>query len=148
LEQDSYDRIEDKIFSGAISRNGVFRCENNFILFYNTIVEKGIETFFKRKERLSNRARVKETNYKSKPIIIEKNLSHSANSVIHENPYVHATITDYLDSSNYDVWVLSNNRITVVPQTVCSMSSLNRLCGHISREFQEGRIKELEESIY
>ncbi|MFX0139071.1 MAG: hypothetical protein ACFFDN_35850, partial [Candidatus Hodarchaeota archaeon] len=58
------------------------------------------------------------------------------------NPYVHVTITDYIDNSNYEIWVLSDNRISIVPQTVCSMSSLNRLCDHISKDFQEGNIKE------
>jgi hypothetical protein len=152
--------------SGFISRDGIFQCEKDFKLFYSTIIENGVNIFFKRKEKLSNRARVKETNYESKPLFIEfeepifkdknqnkrlidvlRNLVRSANSVIHDNPYVHATITDYIDNSNYEIWVLSNNRITIVPQTVCTMSSLNRFCDHISKEFQEGAIKDMNEGI-
>jgi hypothetical protein len=152
------------ILSGFISRDGIYKCEKNFSLFFKTIVESSVDIFSKRKEKLSNRARIKETNYEGKPLFIEfeepifqdKNqnkrlisvlskLSRSANSVIHNNPYVHATITDYIDNSNYEIWVLSENKITIVPQTVCTMSSLNRFCNHISKEFQEGRIRDIQE---
>lgn len=158
--------IKSTILDGFISRDGIFRCERDFKMFYRTIVEKSIEIFFKRKEQFSNRARVKETNYESKPLYIEfdepifkdknnnvrlidvlRNLTHSANSVLHDNPYVHVTLTDYIDNSNYEIWVLSDSRISIVPQTVCSMSSLNRLCAHISKEFQEGNIKEIIEDL-
>ncbi len=154
------------ILRGFVSRDGIYKCEKNFRLFYEAIVENSIEIFFERKEKLSNRARVKETNYESKPFFIEfeepifhdkthnkrligvlRNLTHSANSVIHDNPYVHATVTDYIDNSNYEIWVLSDNRITIVPQAICTMSSLNRFCYHLSKEFQEGRIKDMEEVI-
>lgn len=150
-----------KVLSAFISREGTFKCELEFKLFFSSVVESSIEIFFRRKKQFSNRARVKETNYKSKPIFIEfeepifkdknnnvrlieilKNLTHTANSILHDNPYVHVTLIDYIDNSNFEIWVLSNNRISIVPQTVCSMSSLNRLCNHISKEFQEGTIKE------
>jgi hypothetical protein len=158
--------IRSKILSGFISRDGIFKCEMEFKQFYETIVEKSIEIFFRRKEQLSNRARIKETNYESKPLVIEfdepifknreqnkrllealKTLPHSAGSVIHSNPYLHATVIDYIDNSNYEIWVLSENRISIVPQTICSMSSLNRLCDHVSKEFQEGIVKDLKEVI-
>jgi hypothetical protein len=158
--------IRSKILSGFISRDGIFKCEMEFKQFYETIVEKSIEIFFIRKEQLSNRARMKETNYESKPLVIEfdepifknreqnkrllealKTLPHSAGSVIHSNPYLHATVIDYIDNSNYEIWVLSENRISIVPQTICSMSSLNRLCNHVSKEFQEGIVKDLKEVI-
>lgn len=153
-----------KVLSGFISRDGIFKSELEFKSFYETIVQKAIEIFFNRKSQLSNRARTKETRFESKPLFIEfeepifrnkeqnkrligvlKNLAHSARSVIHSNPYLHATITDYIDNSCYEIWVLSDYRVTVVPQTICTMSSLNRLCDHVSKEFQEGILKDSSE---
>ena len=151
-----------KVLSGFISRDGVFKCEHDFKPFYEAIIDKGVEIFSQRKEKLSNRARIKENNYESRPFFIEfdesifknkeqnyrlitvlKNLSHLSYSVVHANPYLHMTATDSLDNSNYDIWILSDNKITVAPQTVCSMSALNRLCDHISKEFREGLVKDI-----
>jgi hypothetical protein len=157
--------VKSTILNGFISRDGIFKCERDFKIFYKTIIEKSIEIFFKKREKFSNRARVKEEKFESKPLIIEfdepifkykeqnfrliynlKSLINSASSIIHDNPYLHATVTDYTDNSNYDIWILSDNRITVVPQTVCSMSSLNRLFDHISKEFPEGIVRDIKET--
>jgi len=153
-----------KVLSGSIARNGVFRFELGFREFYETVIEQGIDTFVKRTAQLSNRERMKETRFAAKPLFIEfdspvfrdkeqnkkliqaiKTLPYSARSAIHDNPYLHLTIIDYLDNSNYDVWVLSDSRISIVPQTVCTTNSLNRFCDHVSREFQEGIIRDSEE---
>lgn len=155
---------KQKVLTGSISRNGVFKCELGFKLFYKTVIEKGIGIFFDRKEKFSNRARIKETNYESRPFFIKfneaiftnkeqnyrlietlKNMPHLGYSVVHANPYLHMTATDYIDNSNYEIWILSDDKITIAPQTVCSMSALNRLCDHISKEFEEGHIKEVGE---
>jgi len=148
-----------RVMSGLVSRDGIYRVQREFKIFIEHIIGKSIEIFQKRREQLSNRARKKEENYACKPIFIEfgepifknkeKNIcladvinkfTNSACSIIHENPYMHAIITDYQDNSNYDIWVLADNNITIVPQTVCSMSSLNRFINHLSKEFQEGEI--------
>lgn len=150
----------DKVMSGSFSRNGCFKIDEDFKGFFNSILTKGIALMTKRLGNLSHRERSKSANFASKPVYIEfsepvfrdkeqnrrlvnalKMLSNSANSVIHQNPYMHVVLMDYLDNSNMDIWVLSDTRITISPQTVCTMSSLNRLCDHISKEFKEGEIK-------
>lgn len=157
-------KLRSKTMSGFISRDGVFKVESGFRLLYDTVLEQAIEIFSKRTEQLSNRARTKDTQFKSKPLFIEfdeaifhdkeqnqrlieviKHLSHSARSVIHDNPYLHVSVIDYMDNSNYEVWVLSDSRISIVPQTICTMHSLNRFCDHISKEFQEGVVKDSRE---
>ena len=155
------DTNKPRILSGFISREGIFRCEKEFNLFYEVVVEKAIDIFFRRKKQLSNRMRKKEANYESKPFFIEfdepifkdrkqnsrfitllRNLPHLAYSTVHTNPYLHMTVVDYIDNSNYEIWILSEKRITIAPQAVCSMSALNRLCDYISREFKEGIIRD------
>ena len=142
---------------GSISRHGIFQCNNDFLLFYDSVIVKGMNIFAERKNKLSNRARTKANQFRSKPIFIEfeepifKNkeqnfrlinsirlLTHSGNSIIHTNPYLHMTVTDYIDNSTFEIWVLSDKRISIVPQTVCTMASLSKLLDHISREFKEG----------
>lgn len=172
MENVWFDLVEEtdiskrKVLVGSISRSGVFKCDLQFKLFYQTILEKSIRIFSRRREQLSNRARTENTNYQIKPLFIEfdepifrdkeqnqrlvrilRNLPHLAYSVVHENPYLHMTVTDYIDNSNYEIWILSDSRITIAPQIVSSMSSLNRLCDHISREFKEGLLKDLKETV-
>jgi hypothetical protein len=36
-------------------------------------------------------------------------------AVFHENPYLHFAVTDYLDGSNYDVFVTHDDRLTILP---------------------------------
>ncbi len=153
-----------KVISGSISRNGVFRFESGFKDFYETIVEQAVATFSKRTTQLSHRQRTKEAQFAANPLFIEfdspvfkdknqnkklieaiKHIPYSARSAIHDNPYLHISVIDYLDNSNYDVWILSDNRISIVPQSVCTMNSLNRFCDHISRDFLEGVIKDSKE---
>ena len=158
--------INNKILIGYISREGIFKCDLNFKLFYDNIIERSIDIYHKRKEILLNRARKKENNFKSKPLFIEfdepifknklnnerlikslKRMTHLNYSVLHSNPYLHVTATDCLDNSNYEIWVLSDNKITISPQTVCSMSALNRLCDYLSMDFDEGRVKDFNEVV-
>ena len=43
--------IKPTILSGFISRDGIFKCDRDFKIFYKTIVEKSIEIFFKKREK-------------------------------------------------------------------------------------------------
>ena len=48
-------------------------------------------------------------------------------AVFHRNPYLHFTVTDYLDGSNLDVFVTEDDRVTVLPGYRASLGSLARL---------------------
>lgn len=161
-----FDLISDEreTIKGMISRDGKFAWLGKFTLFRKIILEQAIKASAKNYEKLENRSRREQPDFKAKPIFIEydvpvfadkeqnkklvralKKLPHSANSVIHENPYLHMTLADYHDGSSCDIWVLSNNKISIIPQTVCTASSLNRICSSIFRDFMEGNIKDLSE---
>ncbi len=66
----------------------------------------------------------------------------STKAVFHSNPYYHASIADFLDGSSFDVWVLSSNRVVIVPQAKSSSQAFERLITHIFANFGEGVVSE------
>lgn len=150
-----------ELFFGSLSRDGVFKCNKNLRLFFNTILNAvskiGSEKIklFKQRSRIENHGQIKplaiefssnvfkdvEQNHRLIKVISE--FPKSSYTVYHGNPYLHASLVDYCDGSAYDVWVLSESRIILVPQLKASFSSISRLCEHIFRRFREGEIREL-----
>lgn len=154
-------RSENKeLFFGFLSRDGVFKCNKNLKLFFETILETvskiGNEKIklFKERSRLETKGVIKplvieytnnifkevEQNHRLIKVIGE--FPKSSYTVYHGNPYVHASLVDYCDGSSFDLWVLSETKIIIVPQLKASFSSISRLCEHIFRRFREGEIKE------
>lgn len=154
---------EDKVFFNAsLSRDGFFQCSStNIEYFYNTIIRtvltiaRNNSKIFSKRSRMENRGKVK-------PIVIKysyslfENLEQNSRfinvitkfplssiSVYHKNPYLHMSLIDYLDGSSYDLWILSNNEIIIVPQLRNTFNSLSRLTEFIFEKFQEGELSEL-----
>ena len=142
-------------------RDTRFQCSYNFTLFYQRMIEgianKAAESF----ELFDNRSRVKEDNFATKPLaifydvgifkdkkqnfrLIEalKSIKNSSISVIHANPYLHVSYVDYRDGSSCDIWVLSENKISIIPQIRSTPAALERLCECIFTGFREGLIKD------
>ena len=67
-------------------------------------------------------------------------------SVIHANPYIHLSVFDYYDGSSFNIWVLSTDRIIIVPQLKASFQSVKRLVNHIFDCYCEGDIEDYEAS--
>lgn len=143
-----------------ISRNGVFKCNRMFGFFYNTIGQDIINKAVNDINLLNNRQRIREENFKPKPIVIEftidlfkdvnqnkrlievlQGISYSSLSVSHSNPYLNCSYVDFKDGSSYDIWILSNNEITIIPQMRCTYASLEKLSHHIFIGLREGTIK-------
>ncbi len=114
--------------------------------------------------KLDNRERLRERSYATQPFFIEfaddilisadarahllaalSRMPHTSQSVIHANPYLHVSILDYLEDTSCELYVLSPSRISIVPQTRTSPTSLARLCAHIAKEFGEGRVVDYSE---
>ena len=129
-------------------------------VFINGIARIGGESFAK----LDQRERVAANAYAARPFFIEypedilastesrkgllaalARMSHTSQSVIHDNPYVHVAILDYLEGTSCDLYVLSPKRSSIVPQTRSSPTSLARVYAHISREFAEGELRDYTE---
>jgi hypothetical protein len=68
--------------------------------------------------------------------------SKATKALFHSNPYFHASVADVADGSSFEIWVLSPNRILIVPQGRSSAPALERLISHIFADFREGDIAE------
>lgn len=155
------------ILNGHLSRKGLFKYREGSKdvfrkIFYDGVINNVSLIASKNLKFYSNRSRSL-ADLSPKPIVIEyghnvfedkkensvlidvfSKLTYSSCSVFHGNPYVHLSLVDHKDGSSYDIWVLSTNCITIVPQLRASFSSLKRICDHISEHFREGLIKEYE----
>jgi hypothetical protein len=144
------------------SRHGFFKFRDSISPFYQTVLPFIIEIIEKKFKLYSNRSRIAEKP-KPSPLVIDldydvfsdisqnrrfieilKNMSYVSMSVYHANPYVHLSLVDYLDGSSFDIWVLSSNRITIVPQLRATEASVARLMNHIFERFREGTVREYE----
>ncbi len=143
-----------------LSRDGIFKCNKNLKIFYDTVINDIANKASSNLNLLSNRERLAKDNLKPNPIIIEykidlfkdkgqnirlvealQEITNTGLSVYHSNPYLHCSYIDFRDGSSYDIWVLSNNKITIVPQMRSTYASLERLCNHIFIGLREGKIK-------
>ncbi len=59
-------------------------------------------------------------------------LSHSGIAVLHSNPYLHFTVTDYVDGSNFDAFVTSECQVEIYPGYYASPGSIARLTDHVA----------------
>lgn len=147
-------------FNVSISRKGIVKTNgflnfiiNDFILPISKTVHENI-TLFGRRARLENNGEIKPLcidygyeHFKSiddnkRFIEAMKKLKAASVSVIHGNPYLQLSIFDYFDGSSYDLWVLSRDKIIIVPQLKSSFQAVKRLINHIFDNYYEGSIKE------
>jgi hypothetical protein len=62
-------------------------------------------------------------------------------AVYHQNPYLHISFLDFIDGSNFDIFAIDSNEISIIPNFKCSMHSLMRVSEQISKDFDEGQIE-------
>lgn len=56
-------------------------------------------------------------------------------AVLHRNPYLHVAVTDYLDGSNFDAFVTSDDSVVIYPGYRASAGAFTRLTEHIAEQF-------------
>jgi len=153
---------ENKInFYASLSRDGLFKCDKNADEFYKIIIKYLVNIGNENIDIFSNKSRL-ENDGNIKPIAIEyaNNLFEdveqnkrliriiaefpkSSYSVYHGNPYLHTSVVDYVDGSSYDLWVVSADKIIIIPQIRATFNSLSRFCEHILKRFSEGHLADL-----
>lgn len=73
--------------------------------------------------------------------LLERQSSTSV-AVLHRNPYLHVVVTDYLDGSNFDVFVTAADAIQVYPGFRASLGAWSRLTQRLSEGFEAIEIGE------
>lgn len=63
-------------------------------------------------------------------------------AILHRNPYMHVAVTDYLDGSNFDLFVTDVDRIVIHPGYASSVGALVRLTTFLSEEFEADAVAE------
>jgi hypothetical protein len=151
-------------FEASISRDGLLKCNGNVKQLFDIVSGELLNVGKKNADIFSNKSRL-ENNGNIQPIAVvypndifedaEQNkklikaiseFPHSSYSVYHGNPYLHLSLVDYADGSSYDVWVVSSDKIIIVPQLRATFNSLSRFCEHVFKRFQEGRLTEFKVS--
>jgi hypothetical protein len=64
-------------------------------------------------------------------------------AVFHRNPYLHATITDYSDGSNFDLFVNHSDEVVVIPGYKASLGALARVTDVVGERFAAVEVTEL-----
>lgn len=61
-------------------------------------------------------------------------------SVLHGNPYLNMSIVDYVDGSTFDIWVVDERQLVIIPQLYGSIGAIKRLVNHVCDSYAEGEV--------
>jgi len=147
----------------SISRKGVIKANGYCQLLHEYFIAPISKVVYENIKFFSRRARLDNPNRDINPLCIDfgyekfteleenkkfidsfKTMKAASVSVMHGNPYIHLSLFDYFDGSSFDIWVLSSDKIVIVPQLKASFQSIKRLMNHIFDNYAEGDIKNFE----
>jgi hypothetical protein len=143
----------------SVTRQGIVKANALLQRAYNSFTLPVCKTIHENITLFSRRARLAHPDLSSSPLVIEfdtdqfgeveenkrlvqamRKLRTASVSVLHGNPYLHLSLLDYLDGSAFDLWVLDDRRIILVPQLKGSVASIKRLVNHIFDDYAEGHL--------
>lgn len=155
-----YGKVISEIY---IDRRGRVRTDRQFLMGWKGFIEPACRILNENYKLFSNRSRRQTENLTPRPLSIDysndifenvagnmkfisavSKLDKASVSILHGNPYVHISVTDYIDGSSFDVWVLKSNQIVLVPQMKGTVAGIKRLVNHIFDSFAEGEVKDYE----
>lgn len=166
FESLSFDVEKDNRVQASISftRQGIVRTNSLLERVYDLFIRSVCNTIHNNIELFSHRSRLERSDLSPRPIVIELNEDHfveisenqrliqsmrrlkaASISVIHGNPYVHLSVLDYFDGSAFDLWVLDQQKLVIVPQLRVSVAAIKRLINHIFDDYAEGKLVNYEE---
>lgn len=154
---------EDVRLEGHLSREGMFKFRHSFLIFKRHVLPHVLSLTRSRFAMYSNRSR-EDNGGDVSPLIIKlesgrlddheqnrkfveavQGMKHTSYGIYHEGSYVNMSLVDHMDGSTFEIWVVSPDVITIVPQLRATQASLFRLIDHIFERFQEGDVLEYEE---
>ena len=150
------DRIAATI---SVTRQGILKATGLLNRAFNVFTLSVCKTIHENITLFSRRARLAHPDLSTSPLVIEfdadqfkeveenkrliqamRKLRTASVSVLHGNPYLHLSLLDYFDGSAFDLWVLDDRRIILVPQLKASVAAIKRLVNHIFDDYAEGRL--------
>jgi hypothetical protein len=154
------DEIRTRKFTGIVSRSCFFSIRSDLTPLLNTVIPLTIKFASARNQYFAIRSQ-SASEIKPEPVVIKfeepifeniarnkqfvdslTQLEDTSVSEYHTNPYLHVSLLDYLDGSSYDIWIVSSNRLVIIPQFSASAASMSRLINHVFERVQEGKIEE------
>lgn len=166
FESLSFDVEKDNRVQASISftRQGIVRTNSLLERVYDTFIRSVCKTIHNNIELFSHRSRLERSDLSPRPIVIELDEDHFAEvsenqrliqsmrrlkaasiSVLHGNPYVHLSVLDYFDGSAFDIWVLDQQKLVIVPQLRVTVAAIKRLVNHVFDDYAEGKLINYEE---
>lgn len=156
-------RHEKTIAEISIDRHARIRTDRQFEMVFNGFIVPAFEILNSNYQLYGKRSRKENIDRKPKPLSIDfktslfenvstnkvfinamNSLEKASVSVVHGNPYIQMSVIDYIDGSNMDIWVLSENQIIIVPQMKGTIAGIKRLVNHIFDTFAEGEVNNYE----
>ena len=117
----------------------------DFQLFVDVVLDRLVRAAGERRELLSNRSRIDSVplaetltmslvgvalgpgEFRRRLLEAVNGARSARTAVLHANPYLHVIVTDHLDGSSFDVFLTSEDRLSIVPGLRASVGSLARL---------------------
>lgn len=154
---------EDVRLEGHLSRSGPFKFRHSFLIFKKHVLPHVVRLAMEKFRMYSNRSR-EDNDGEVSPLVIKlesgmfddrkqnrrfieamQAMKYTSSGIYHANPYVNMSLVDHMDGSTFEIWVMSPDTITIVPQLRATQASLSRLVAHIFEKFQEGKVLEYEQ---
>ncbi len=150
----------------SFTRQGIVRTNHIFSKVFEAFVLPVCKTIHENIEIFGHRSRRENADFSAKPLVIDfgerqfsevsenakfiqamRRLKTASVSVLHGNPYIHLSVIDYHDGSTFDIWVLNENQMVIVPQMKGSIPAIKRLINHVFDTYAEGEINDYEEAM-
>ena len=153
----------DVRLEGQISRSGQLKFRHSFLVFKRHVLPHAVSLAMEKFKMYSNRSR-EDNGGGASPLVIklqsdmfggrERNrrfieamqgMKYTSSGIYHANSYVNMSLVDHMDGSTFEIWAMSPDTITLVPQLRATQASISRLVAHIFEKFQEGKVLEYEQ---
>lgn len=153
---------DNVLLEGHFSRGGLFKFRHSFLIFKERVLPHVLRLTKGKFKLYSNRSR-EDNGGEVSPLVIKleagtfddrrqnrrfieavQGMKYTSVGIYHANPYINMSLVDHMDGSTFEIWVMSPDKITIVPQLRTTQASLSRLIAHIFEKFQEGDVVEYE----